>query len=97
MSEKLYYLQAFRKMDIRTVFICSTLDDDDHVILTDLLMDTEFIVTKIDEDEFFFAFDNCKWVYTLNEENFDKFEHFIRTNYERTIDIFLPKQPKQIQ
>jgi hypothetical protein len=65
--------------------------DADRVRLIDALVDSEFIVKKIEEDDFLWAMDNYNWVYSLHEENFNNFEKFIRTNYQKLIESNGPK------
>lgn len=64
---------------------------DRWVQLCDTLTDCEFIIKKITKDEYYIAFDKCLWVYTLNDENTDRFREFISLNYTRTKQQLGPK------
>lgn len=91
-EEYIFFAKASRKLDKRTIYLkITTIVIDRWVDLGDTLVDCEFKIKKITKDEYYIAFDKCLWVYTLNDDNINRFKEFISLNYVRTKEKLGPK------
>jgi hypothetical protein len=83
-EETEYYVQANRKLDKRRIFIKSTIGVGLWVEICDALVDSEFLLKKINELDFLKAVERSEWVYYVNDDNYIRFRDFITQNYIKT-------------
>lgn len=82
-DENVFFVQANRKLDKRKIFIKSTVKLDAWVEQCDILVDCEFVLTKISEEVFLTAVDKSNYIYYVTPDNYLRFKNFIETNYDK--------------
>lgn len=90
-DENRYFVHAHRELDNRTVYIKAELTINQWSPLHDALIDSKFILRKIDELDFKKATDNFAMVYDINSLNYISFTNFIAVNYVETKKIMTKK------
>src|ERR1700681_3660187 len=92
-EENTYFVRAHRELDNRTIYIKGVLTINEWSPLHDALIDSKFVIKKIDESDFNKATDNFAMVYDINQYNHISFTNFIALNYVETKKIMTKKKP----
>jgi hypothetical protein len=83
-----HFIKCKREMDGRTIYIQSDCMNSTWVKVIDVLIDSQFIISKIADKKFQQLHDKGnKWCYVITDKSSSNFVHFIEDNYDKTLQI----------
>lgn len=90
----IYYVKCTRDLDNRNIYVRSECGLSTWVDVLDVLMDSEFVITKSTDKKFeqMSAKNSSKMCYIINNKTYSGFIGMLEDNYVKTKNIFDKKQ-----